>query len=88
MWHLQKHETEHKKKNENILLTCEECKDFAHSCLHREINTFCRIYQDPTEVGTHSDHLSAFHKGMISTLNRIKIEDKIQALIKGKDTSL
>ena len=78
--HLQKHETEQKTKNENILLTCEECKDFAHSCLHREINTFRHLYRDPTEVGTRNGHLSAFHKEMVSAFSRLKIEDKIQAL--------
>ena len=69
-----------RQKNENILLTCEECKDFAHSCLHREINTFRHLYRDPTEVGTRNGHLSAFHKEMVSAFSRLKIEDKIQAL--------
>jgi hypothetical protein len=60
MWDLQKQEmSTRQKKWKNILLTCEECKDFEHSCLHREINTFRHLYQDPTEVGTHNGHLSA-----------------------------
>lgn len=63
---------------ENIRIsnrTCAKCKDFARSCLHREINTSHHLYQDPTEVGTRNGHLSAFQKGEASILHK-KIEDK------------
>jgi hypothetical protein len=39
----------------DISLTCEGCKDSAHSCQHQVINIFHYLYQDPTEVGTRTD---------------------------------